>query len=131
MNDTSTDFPLRRKKHGVDIQLNSQNFVQGRRKETQKIINALSINTSELDWNKFIGINQQDMVMNSHNERALNSMIAQYLKKMFGDDIVSSNVEDLHFDDNTRVASFRLRVVININHQQETLTPAFHLDGGD
>lgn len=119
--------------HDLDLDFNSGSFsmVNGKQELEQKIINAVSTNQNELDWNSNVGLDQLDLVYNANSQHVIENMLTNYLKRLFGNrQVVSVHVHDLQYDDNSRTLTFQSQITLNIQGELLKLQPAFNL-GGD
>ena len=119
--------------HDLDLDSNSGSFsmLDSKQELEQKIVNAVSTNQNELDWNSRIGLSQLNLVYNGNSQRSVENILTEYLQRIFGrQQVVSVKVYDLQYDDDSRTLTFDSQITLNIQGELLKLQPAFNL-GGD
>lgn len=130
VDDHKTDLAL---DDSNDIDLNastgSLNTVTGKRELSQKISNLLNINRGEISWNRNLGMNQYEILMNNGNSALIQSQVSNYLKQVFGKAFNSCDLDNERINKNTRTKYITLDVTLNSNNGPITINPSLLIGG--
>lgn len=125
-----TDIALN-DKNDIDINksIGSLNTVQGKRELEQKITNLLNINRGEIDWNRNLGLNQYEILLNNGNSALLESEVSHYLKQVFGDSLQSCKLINSQVNQATRTKYVKFQVAFNSKHGEIEVSPDLMIGG--
>lgn len=89
------------------------NMVDGEDATAQKVFLSLGTNSGELDWNKAIGIDQLDLILNGDDESYISTAINQYLEEQWPDTFENCTITNMNVDYSHRLTSFSATITLN------------------
>ncbi|WP_282804015.1 hypothetical protein [Secundilactobacillus kimchicus] len=106
-------------------------MIEGEEAAQQKLFLVMNINSTELEWNENIGIDQLNLLLNGDDESVVAQLIDDYLSEQWPDTYIRSEITEFTVDRKHRTTSLTMNVYLTDGEVINAQSTILATDGGE